>query len=135
VWFTQAYAMPVCSPTRASILTGRHAARLHLTIWGEGALQPPRDQPLLPPPAIADLPAAEVTLAEVLKGAGYLAFHVGKWHLGDAAHSPETQGFDLNIGGTHWGAPATYCYPFRGPLFPQADAAQINRLDAELGRG
>ena len=115
VRFTQAYAMPVCSPTRASILTGRHAARLHYTIWREGALQPPRDQPLLPPPTIADLPASEVTLAEVLKGAGYLTFHVGKWHLGDAAHSPETQGFDLNIGGTHWGAPATYFYPFRGP--------------------
>ena len=113
--FTQAYAMPVCSPTRASILTGRHAARLHLTIWREGALGVPHDQPLVPPPAIADLPAAEVTIAEALKGAGYLTFHVGKWHLGDAAHSPETQGFDLNIGGTHWGAPATYFHPFRGP--------------------
>jgi arylsulfatase A len=115
VRFTQAYAMPVCSPTRASILTGRHAARLHYTIWREGALGVPHDQPLLPPPAIADLPSSEVTIAEVLKGAGYLTFHVGKWHLGDAAHSPETQGFDLNIGGTHWGAPATYFYPFRGP--------------------
>jgi arylsulfatase A len=115
VRFTQAYAMPVCSPTRASILTGRHAARLHFTIWREGALQPPRDQPLLPPPTIADLPASEATVAEILKGAGYLTFHAGKWHLGDAAHSPETHGFDLNIGGTHWGAPATYFYPFSGP--------------------
>jgi arylsulfatase A len=115
VRFTQAYAMPVCSPTRASILTGRHAARLHYTIWREGALGVPHDQRLVPPPAIADLPSSEVTIAEVLKGAGYLTFHVGKWHLGDAAHSPETQGFDLNIGGTHWGAPATYFYPFRGP--------------------
>ena len=115
VRFTQAYAMPVCSPTRAAILTGRHAARLHFTIWREGALGVPHDQRLVPPPTIADLPASEVTLAEVLKGAGYLTFHVGKWHLGDAAHSPETQGFDLNIGGTHWGAPATYFYPFSGP--------------------
>jgi len=115
VRFTQAYAMPVCSPTRASILTGRHAARLHLTIWREGALEAPHDRPLVPPPAIADLPSSEVTLAEVLKGAGYLTFHVGKWHLGDAAHSPETQGFDVNIGGTHWGAPATYFHPFSGP--------------------
>ncbi len=113
--FTQSYAMPVCSPTRASILTGRHAARLHYTIWREGALEAPHDRQLVPPAAIADLPASEVTVAEVLKGAGYLTFHVGKWHLGDAAHSPETQGFDLNIGGTHWGAPATYFYPFSGP--------------------
>jgi arylsulfatase A-like enzyme len=107
--------MPVCSPTRASILTGRHAARLHLTIWREGAFEAPHDQPLVPPPAIADLPSSEVTVAKLLKGAGYLTFHVGKWHLGDAAHSPETQGFDVNIGGTHWGAPATYFYPFSGP--------------------
>lgn len=114
VRFTQAYAMPVCSPSRASILTGRHAARLHFTIWREGALNPPRDQKLLPPAAISDLPRSETTIAEMLKAAGYLTFHVGKWHLGDADHSPETQGFDLNIGGTHWGAPATYFYPFSG---------------------
>jgi len=107
--------MPVCSPTRASILTGQHAARLHLTIWREGALNPPRDQRLVPPPAITDLPLAEQTLSSLLKGAGYLTFHVGKWHLGDAEHSPEARGFDVNIGGTHWGAPATFFYPFRGP--------------------
>ena len=131
VRFTQAYAMPVCSPTRAAILTGRHAARLHYTIWREGALGVPHDQPLVPPPTIADLPTSEVTTAEVLKGAGYLTFHVGKWHLGDAAHSPETQGFDLNIGGTHWGAPATYFYPFRGP----SGSAGEFRYVPDLGLG
>jgi len=114
VRFTQAYAMPVCSPTRAAILTGRHAARLHMTLWREGALSRADNQKLRPPPAVADLPREELTLAEALRAAGYLTFHVGKWHLGDAEHSPETQGFDVNIGGTHWGAPATYFYPFRG---------------------
>ena len=114
VRFTQAYAMCVCSPTRAAILTGRHAARLHLTIWREAALNPPQNQKLVAPPVIADLPLDETTIAEALKSAGYLTFHVGKWHLGDADHSPETQGFDLNIGGTHWGAPATYFHPFSG---------------------
>ena len=133
VRFTQAFAMPVCSPTRASILTGRHAARLHLTIWREGALGVPHDQPLLPPPAIADLPLSEVTLAEVLKGAGYRTFHVGKWHLGDAAHSPETQGFDLNIGGTHWGAPATYFYPFRGPSRSSGEFRYVPGLLGKAG--
>lgn len=116
VRFTQAYAMSVCSPTRAALLTGRHAARLHYTIWREGALTPSRDQKLLPPPAISDLPHSETTLAEALKAASYLTLHVGKWHLGDADHSPETHGFDLNIGGTHWGAPATYFHPFSGPF-------------------
>ena len=114
VRFTQAYAMPVCSPTRAAILTGRHAARLHMTIWREGAAKPTQNQKLLPAAAIADLPLDESTPAEALQASGYLTFHVGKWHLGDADHSPETQGFDLSIGGTHWGAPATYFYPFSG---------------------
>ncbi len=115
VRFTQAYAMSVCSPTRAAILTGKHAARLHMTTWRESALQPTRDKPLLPPPAISDLPHSEKTIAGVLKSSGYLTLHVGKWHLGDAGHSPETLGFDVNIGGTHWGAPATYFHPFSGP--------------------
>ena len=107
--------MSVCSPTRASILTGKHAARLHFTTWREAAASPTRDKPLLPPPAIADLSPSEKNLAQLLKAAGYLTLHVGKWHLGDAAHSPEALGFDINIGGTHWGAPTTYFHPFSGP--------------------
>lgn len=114
VRFTQAYAMSVCSPTRAAILTSKHAARLHLTTWRESALAPTRDKPLLAPAAVGDLPTSETNLAQILKAAGYLTLHVGKWHLGDAAHSPEALGFDLNLGGTHWGAPATYFHPFSG---------------------
>jgi arylsulfatase A-like enzyme len=119
--FSQAYAMPVCSPTRAALLTGKHAARLRFTVWREaalerqtGAVRAPR--PLLPPPTLTDLPLEETTLAEVLQAAGYLTFHVGKWHLGDADHAPELHGFDVNIGGTHWGAPPTFFHPFRGPF-------------------
>ena len=124
VRFTQAYAMPVCSPTRATLMTGKHAARLNLTVWRESAVDRESESRrsrnrLLPPITAFDLNAGEVTIAEVLKAAGYLTFHVGKWHLGDAAHSPETQGFDLNIGGTHWGAPATFFWPFRG-MFGQS---------------
>ena len=64
---------------------------------------------------VGDLPHEETTIAEVLHAAGYLTALVGKWHLGDAAFYPETHGFDVNIGGTHWGAPATYFFPYCGP--------------------
>lgn len=113
--FTDAYAAaPVCSPTRASIMTGKHPARLHITIWYEGSKRPPRNRSLIPPITESNMPHQEVTIAEVLKEAGYLTAHVGKWHLGDAAHYPETQGFDVNIGGTFWGAPNTFFYPYSG---------------------
>lgn len=115
VRFTQAYApSPVCSPTRASLLTGKHPARLHMTIWSEGSLSGPTNRMLLQAQSLPDLPHSETTLAEHLQGAGYLTALVGKWHLGDADHAPETQGFDVNIGGTHWGAPQTFFWPYRG---------------------
>ena len=62
-----------------------------------------------------NLPREEVTLAELFKLQDYFTAHIGKWHLGRAAFYPETQGYDVNIGGTYWGAPATFFYPYRGP--------------------
>jgi len=115
VKFTQAYAAsPVCSPTRASILTGKYPAKLHVTVWYESSANPPRHRKLVPPITVGNLPHSEVTLADVLHEAGYQTAHVGKWHLGDAAHYPQTQGFDVNIGGTFWGAPTTFFYPYSG---------------------
>lgn len=114
VRFTQAYAMSVCSPSRAMLLTGRHAARLGITIWREGSLTKTPNRLLLDADARADLPRTERTLATHLRAAGYLTALVGKWHLGDADHYPETHGFDVNIGGTHWGAPQTYWWPYAG---------------------
>jgi len=115
VRFTQAYApAPVCSPTRAAILTGKAPARLQMTIWSEGSLSGPKNRKMLQGVSKHDLPLSEVTLAEHFQKAGYQTALVGKWHLGDAAHAPETQGFDINIGGTHWGAPSTFFFPYRG---------------------
>ena len=116
--FTAAYAAaPVCSPTRAAFMTGKHPARLGMTIWHEAAASGPNQgEKLLPPECVANLPRTEVTLAERLQQAGYRTYHVGKWHLGDARHYPETQGFEVNLGGTLWGMPATFFWPYRGRL-------------------
>ncbi len=97
--FTEAYsASPVCSPTRASIMTGKHPARLGMTIWREGSLRPPdRKLRLLPPRSEPDLALSDITLPEAFREKGYLTAQVGKWHLGDAT-TRRKQCFDIGIG-------------------------------------
>ena len=115
VRFTNAYApAPVCTPTRAALLTGKSPARLGITIWSEGSLKGPTDRKLLQANSKHDLPLSENTLAEYFQEKGYLTALVGKWHLGNTSHGPEAQGFDINIGGTHWGAPRTFFWPYKG---------------------
>ena len=115
VRFTNAYAMSVCSPTRSTLMTGKHAARLHFTIWAEGAESGgPKNRKLREAPSIWNLPHTETTIAKHLHDAGYLTALVGKWHLGDWLHYPESHGFDINIGGTNWGAPQTFWWPYSG---------------------
>ena len=87
-----------CSPTRASILTGKSPARLHLTDWLPGRGDRP-NQKLKRPVIVQRLSLEEVTLAEALKEGGYRTGFIGKWHLGGTNFFPENQGFDLNIGG------------------------------------
>jgi len=110
--FTDGYAAsPVCSPTRASIMTGKHPARLHLTNFLVGRRWP-RNSPIRPVKWRTHMPLEEVTVAEALKAAGYATCHVGKWHLGGARNFwPENQGFDLNIGGTGSGMPRAFFWP------------------------
>ena len=95
--FTQAYsACPVCSPSRAAIMTGKYPARLHLTNFIAGDRKDPAS-PVLPAQWTKYLPPSETTLAEVLQKQGYSTGIVGKWHLGTAdSTSPSSQGFDYD---------------------------------------
>ena len=121
--FTDAYAAcPVCSPTRASILTGKYPARLHLTDWIAGHKRP--FAKLAVPGWTQYLPHEEVTLAEALKPAGYASASIGKWHLGGEAYRPETQGFDLNFGGDHRGQPPSYFWPYNIPIIRNGQAGE-----------
>ncbi len=111
VRFTQAYAAcPVCSPTRASIMTGKYPARLKLTDFLKGD-RSPRDSPLLPAVYADELPLEEVTVAEVLRQAGYFTGHIGKWHLGKKGFWPGDQGFDFNYAGCQSGMPKSHFWP------------------------
>jgi arylsulfatase A-like enzyme len=111
--FTDAYAACcVCSPTRASIMTGKYPARLHLTDWLPGRPDRP-DQRLLRPAFRQELPPEEMTLAKALKAGGYATGHIGKWHLGGEGFGPNQQGFDVNIAGDHTGTALSYFAPFK----------------------
>lgn len=93
--FTCAYtAQPICSPSRAALMTGKCPARLNLTNFLPGRADAP-SQRLLQPRIEGQLPLEEVTLAEMLRGAGYVTGLFGKWHLGGAGFGPEEQGFDV----------------------------------------
>ncbi|MGI9243995.1 MAG: sulfatase-like hydrolase/transferase, partial [Verrucomicrobiales bacterium] len=114
--FTDAYAAcAVCSPTRASLLTGKYPARLMLTQWLPAGRWNAEKNKKREGRFLRALPLEEITLAEALRDGGYKTFHVGKWHLGGAPFSlPAQHGFDLNVGGSEHGAPGHYFYPYRG---------------------
>ncbi len=113
VRFSQAYAAcHVCSPTRASILTGQYPARLHLTDWLPGRKEFPF-QKLKNADVVQHLPYQAPTLPEVLKDNGYSTAIFGKWHLGEDSASIQRQGFDAHIPDWNKGWPnGTYFSPY-----------------------
>ncbi len=124
MFFNNGYAScPVCSPTRASIMTGKYPSRLNITTFinpggGNQPLRWKRNTPLLPAAYVPNMPLKEVTLAEAFKEAGYHTFFAGKWHLGIDGFFPEHQGFDVNKGGIEKGGPyggKKYFSPYNNP--------------------
>ena len=125
--FTQAYAAnPLCSPTRASILTGLYPARLGITApnchlpeirFEKATVQKAApNQKVLVAQSVTRLNTNYYTLAEALKDAGYATGHFGKWHLGAEPYSPLQQGFDMDL--PHWPGPGpagSYVAPWRFP--------------------
>ena len=131
--FTQAYAAcPVCSPTRASILTGKYPVRMRITdyISPAGGNQPEswrRNTKMLPAHYEDRMPLGETTLAEALAENGYATFFAGKWHLGPKGFWPEDQGFDINIGGFEHGGPwggDNYFSPYGNPNIKDGPAGE-----------
>jgi len=128
--FENAYAAcPVCSPTRASIMTGKYPARLGITDWIPGEKQP-KNRPVICQSTKKFLPLKEVTIAEALRDEGYRTAFLGKWHLGwwtkkkegwnrlpkleqwEGVYYPDKQGFDVNVAGNYRGQPRSYFSPY-----------------------
>ena len=129
--FTQGYAgSRVCSPSRATLMTGKFTARHGITDWigaksGEAWRDHNRHDRLLPGEYEHKLAPEEITIAEALKASGYKTFYAGKWHLGGIGSYPENHGFDINRGGWEKGSPiGGYFSPWENPKLE-------NRFDGE----
>ena len=125
--FTDAYAAsPVCSPTRASILTGKYPSRIGMSYLAGTNGPHGSTHKLVPPPVVRNLAPEETTLAEALRSAGYATAHVGKWHLQchgvkNTDNFPEKHGFDINIAGKNTGQPGSYHFPYKSEQNPDTD--------------
>lgn len=102
VQFTDFYsANPVCSPTRAALMTGKAPQRMGITQW----INQPND---------LHLPLDEVTIGEAMASAGYKTGYIGKWHLGEKDNQlPREQGFTWMRGVNRGGAPGSYFFPYQ----------------------
>ncbi len=133
--FTRGYATcQVCSPSRASIMTGKYPARLAITDWigaAEGK-QWKRNTKLLPPTYNHELPVDDTTMAEAFRESGYRTFFAGKWHLGGEGALPTDHGFEFNVGGHHRGSPpGGFFSPWNNPQMKSGPKGEL--LPLRLG--
>ena len=142
--FTQGYATcAVCSPSRASLLTGQSPARLGITDWigartGEDWRKAGRFNRLLPAENGNHLPFELTTLPEALKENDYQTFFAGKWHLGseELQSLPTHHGFDINQGGYHRGGPYSggFFSPFNNPFMEDRPEEKGMSLSMKLAK-
>ena len=134
--FTNGYAnCQVCSPSRASIMTGKSAPRHGITDWigARAGEQWDRNTKLLPAEYNRQLAAEDTTLAEALRDAGYRTFFAGKWHLGSQGSWPTDHGFEINKGGWDVGSPrGGYFAPYENPNLESGPAGES--LPIRLGQ-
>ena len=120
--FAQFYtAGSVCSPTRASIMTGKSPARVHITDWIGG------DDPgaMIPAPYDSHLPLSEFTIGEAFQAGGYVTGYIGKWHLGDDLAMPSAQGFAFTRAVNHAGQPGSHFAPYRSASMPETNVTDL----------
>ena len=140
--FTNGYAAcQVCSPSRASLMSGKLPIRHGITDWigaktGEDWRKARRYTKLLPPEYVAHLPHEFKTMPEVFKEHGYNTFFAGKWHLGNEGSYPEDHGFDINQGGYERGGPYSggFFSPFNNPKMEDREGEQGMSLPMKLAR-
>ncbi|MEM1119694.1 MAG: sulfatase [Bacteroidota bacterium] len=140
--FTNGYAAcQVCSPSRASLMTGKSPLRHGITDYigapmGEDWRRWKRYTKTLPPKYKTNLPHEYTTLPEALKSAGYATFFAGKWHLGGEGSLPTDHGFDENQGGYHQGGPYSggYFSPFNNPQMEDYPDEKGMSMSAKLAK-
>lgn len=122
VVFTNAYAPAAnCAPSRACIISGKNTPDHGIYTVGSSKRGKSKDRKLIPTENKTILNDSFLTVAEALKKNGYVSASMGKWHLGK---DPKTQGFDLNIAGTHAGHPKSYFSPYKNTALEDGEEGE-----------